>query len=132
MKTMRRLFFALPVLAMAMTMSVSCTSDDEIMEQPVQDPSTEERVPRYAVMNLEGGKVPFDTTTRTATADWDDEARIYLQFTVGTKLVDGVATYSNSGMSFRQNLLRCECRHCGFRYCLLQFLQEMQHFQMWH
>ncbi|MBR3941324.1 MAG: formylglycine-generating enzyme family protein [Bacteroidaceae bacterium] len=100
MKTMRRLFFALPVLAMAMTMSVSCTSDDEIMEQPVQDPSTEERVPRYAVMNLEGGKVPFDTTTRTATADWDDEARIYLQFTVGTKLVDGVATYSNSAQEW--------------------------------
>lgn len=100
MKTMRRLFFALPVLAMAMTMSVSCTSDDEIMEQPVQDPSTEERVPRYAVMNLEGGKVPFDTTTRTATTDWDDEARIYLQFTVGTKLVDGVATYSNSAQEW--------------------------------
>ena len=100
MKTMRKLFFALPVLAMAMTMSVSCTSDDEIMEQPVQDPTTEERVPRYAVMKLEGGKTSFDATTRATTSNWEDEARIYLQFTVGSKQVDGIATYSSSAQEW--------------------------------
>ena len=97
---MRKLFFALPVLAMAMTMSVSCTSDDEIMEQPVQDPTTEERVPRYAVMKLEGGKTSFDATTRATTSNWEDEARIYLQFTVGSKQVDGIATYSSSAQEW--------------------------------
>ena len=90
MRTMRKLFIALPMLAMSIVLSVSCTSDDEMISPAI------ERVPRYAVMNLEGGVVPYDATTRATASDWEDGARIYLQFTVGTKLVDGVATYSSS------------------------------------
>ena len=88
------------VLLMITVMSqlTACTSDDEMLEP--QPPTTEERVPRYAVMNLEGGVVPFDATTRATTSTWGDEARIYLQFTVGTKLVDGIATYSSSAQEW--------------------------------
>ena len=82
----------------AMSQMTACTSDDEMLEP--QPPTTEERVPRYAVMNLEGGVVPFDATTRATTSDWEDEAKIYLQFTVGKKLVDGVATYSSSAQEW--------------------------------
>ena len=86
--------FIILLLVSAMSQLTSCSSDEEIMEQ--QFPTAEERVPRYAVMNLEGGVVPYDATTRATASDWEDGARIYLQFTVGTKLVDGVATYSSS------------------------------------
>ena len=72
----------------AMSQLTGCSQDDEMLEP--QPPTTEERVPRYAVMNLEGGVVPFDATTRATTSDWEDEAKIYLQVTVGKKLVDGV------------------------------------------
>ena len=94
MRTMRKLFIALPMLAMSIVLSVSCTSDDEMISPAI------ERVPRYAVMNLEGGVVPYDATTRATASDWEDGARIYLQFTVGTKLVDGVATYSSSAQEW--------------------------------
>ena len=82
----------------AMSQLTGCSQDDEMLEP--QPPTTEERVPRYAVMNLEGGVVPFDATTRATTSDWEDEAKIYLQFTVGKKLVDGVATYSSSAQEW--------------------------------
>ena len=94
MRTMRKLFIALPMLAMSIVLSVSCTSDDEMISPAI------ERVPRYAVMNLEGSLVPYDATTRATASDWEDGARIYLQFTVGTKLVDGVATYSSSAQEW--------------------------------
>ncbi len=86
--------FIILLLVSAMSQLTSCSSDEEMMEQ--QFPTAEERVPRYAVMNLEGGVVPYDATTRATASDWENGARIYLQFTVGTKLVDGVATYSSS------------------------------------
>ena len=94
MKTVKNKFWAVPAVAMALCMSVvSCTSD-EVMENPVGQPSEEERVPNRATMNLQGGLVPFDaTTTRATTEEWPDGAKVYLQFTVGTSLIDGMATY---------------------------------------
>lgn len=94
MKTVKNKFWAVPAVAMALCMSVvSCTSD-EVMENPVEQPSEEERVPNRTTMNLQGGLVPFDaTTTRATTEEWPDGAKVYLQFTVGTSLIDGMATY---------------------------------------
>ena len=90
--------FIVLLMITAMSQLTACTSDDEMLEP--QPPTTEERVPRYAVMKLEGGVVPFDATTRATTSDWEDEAKIYLQFTVGKTLVDGVATYSSSAQEW--------------------------------
>lgn len=97
MKTMRRKYWAVPMMAMAMFVSVSCTSD-EVMDNPVEQPTDEiERVSNQATMNLQGGLVSFDvTTTRAGSEDWTDGAKVYLQFTVGSALVDGVATYNAS------------------------------------
>lgn len=101
MKTMRRMFWAVPMMAMALFASVSCTSD-EVMENPVEQPTEEvERIPNHATMNLQGGLVPFDaTTTRAESEEWADGAKVYLQFTVGTALVDGVATYDSETASW--------------------------------
>lgn len=101
MKTVKNMFWAVPAVAMALCMSVvSCTSD-EVMENPVEQPAEEERVPNRTTMNLQGGLVPFDATTTRATAEeWPDGAKVYLQFTVGTSLIDGMATYDTETASW--------------------------------
>ena len=102
MKTMKRKFWAIPMVALALFTSVSCTSDgfeEGFVEQPIEQPEEGGRVARRAVMNLQGGIIPFDAAaTRAESVDWENGAKVYLQFSVGTSKVDGVATYNDSTM----------------------------------
>lgn len=91
---MKKTMLTMSFMALVMGMTVSCTSDNDAMTEPEQEVPTDERVPQRAVMNFEGGVVPFDATTRTTTDEWADGAKVYLHFTVGKSTVGGVATYN--------------------------------------
>ena len=94
MKKMKRTLFAMSLMIVAMGMSVSCTSEIDTITEAQQENPTDEQEPQRAVMNFDGGIVPFDATTRTTTDEWADGAKVYLHFTVGGSTVGGIATYS--------------------------------------
>ena len=94
MKKMKKAFVAISLMIVAMGMSVSCTSEFDTITEPQQENPTDEQEPQRAVMNFDGGIVPFDATTRTTTDEWADGAKVYLHFTVGGSTVGGIATYS--------------------------------------
>lgn len=94
---MKKLMY-LASFAVMTLMSASC-SNEEIDNVA---PPTNERVANYAVMQFNGSKPSFDDegTTRAATDSWANESKVYLQFTVGTSRVDGVATYNASNQEW--------------------------------
>lgn len=92
MNTFKNSIIAMFMLAVASVFTVACSSSDEVIESLDNNTSKDERVPHYATMQLDGSITPFDAT-RTTTAEWEHDDKIYLQFTVGTSTVDGTATY---------------------------------------
>lgn len=93
MKTFKNPIVAMSVLAVASMLTTACNGSDDVMEEVVTDTPSEERIPHYATMKLDGSIIPFDAT-RATTATWNDGDKIYLQFTVGNNLVDGAAIYN--------------------------------------
>lgn len=93
MKTLKNTIVAMSILAVASMLTTACNGSDDVMEEVVTDTPSEERIPHYATMKLDGSIIPFDAT-RATTATWNDGDKIYLQFTVGNKLVDGAAIYN--------------------------------------
>ena len=92
MNTLKNSIIAMSMLAVASVFTVACSSSDEVMEGLDNNNSNNERLPNYATMQLDGSITPFDAT-RATTAEWEHDDKIYLQFTVGTSIVDGTATY---------------------------------------
>ena len=93
MKVLQKTFAALSLLTAAMLFAASCNSDDNFAGD---DSQLDERVPHYATMRLNGGITGFDNTTRAGNGTaWEDGDKVYLQFSIGNELVDGVAIYDS-------------------------------------
>ena len=92
MKTLRSTFCAMSLMTVALFFITSCSNEDELVGNVEDIQQNEERVPHYATMQLTGGLVGFDNATRSSD-DWEHDDRIYLQFSVGSSIVDGVAIY---------------------------------------
>lgn len=123
MKATRRMCLTVPMMALALFMSVSCTSDD-MMENLVEQPTGEERAPKRAVMNLQGGVIPFDAAaTRSESEDWTDGAKVYLQFTVGTSRIDGIAVYDADAVSWTVEYYG-ELAECGETKCEAYYFEN--------
>lgn len=93
MKTLRNSIYAMSLMAVTLAFTTSCSNEDEFIENVENTPQTEERIPRYATMKLDGGVVGFDNATR-GSDEWKDGDKVYIQFTVGKSTVGGLATYS--------------------------------------
>lgn len=92
MKILKNTINALSILTVGFLFATSCNSNDEFVGNV-----TNERVPHYAKMHLDGGIDGFDNVTRAAsdTTCWENGDKVILQFTVGSKIVDGVAVYDS-------------------------------------
>lgn len=77
------------MFAAGMMLLSACTSD--VAEMTTADNG---RTLHTATLHLDGGIERFDTLTRATTSDWDDSARIYIQYQTSSGLVDGSATYN--------------------------------------
>ena len=118
MRITKRGYRILSMTILALLTSVSCTSD-KFEENLTEEHVEEERVSHCAVMNFLGGITSFDaTTTRAASEEWEDSAKIYLQFTVDTSLVDGVASQTPLNEKSVKPCTCCSLHASRLSHCL--------------
>lgn len=92
MKTLRDSVYAMCFMAVAVLFATSCGHKEEYDMNVENTLPTDESMSFYATMQLDGGLIGFDNATR-GSDDWEHDDRIYLQFSVGSSTVDGVAIY---------------------------------------
>lgn len=91
MKTTSK-FYVMAMLAVVALLPTACQSDGSFEETIEENTS---RVPRQARMVLIADMPSFEgSATRATSNDWNNGAKIYLQFSTGSGTVDGVATYN--------------------------------------
>jgi len=78
-------------LLAALALLSACSTDVE--EQTSADGG---RTAHTVALRLEGDIEHFDGQTRATTSDWDDGARIYIQYQTTNGLVDGMAAYNQA------------------------------------
>ena len=91
MKTFKNKLVTVFVFIFGSIMVISCGSD-EVLDAIAPNCPSEERIPNHATMVLDGSITAFDAT-RANDATWEHDDKIYLQFSVGSSVVDGTATY---------------------------------------
>ena len=91
MKTFKNKLVTVFVFIFGSIMVISCGSD-EVLDAIAPNCPLEERIPNHATMVLDGSITAFDAT-RANDATWEHDDKIYLQFSVGSSVVDGTATY---------------------------------------
>lgn len=91
MKTIKRTFQTFSTIVLTAMLFIACSENDEFAEDLNNTP-TEEHIANCATMYLEGSKKDYDATRNTTTT-WEEGDKLHLQFKVGSKYVNGVATY---------------------------------------
>lgn len=91
MKTFKNKLVTVFVFIFGSIMVISCGSD-EVLDAIAPNCPSEERIPNHATMVLDGSITAFDAT-RANDATWEHDDKIYLQFSVGSSVIDGTATY---------------------------------------
>lgn len=91
MKTFKNKLVTVCVFIFGSIMVISCGSD-EVLDAIAPNCPSEERIPNHATMVLDGSITAFDAT-RANDATWEHDDKIYLQFSVGSSVIDGTATY---------------------------------------
>lgn len=93
MKTLKSTIAAMSILTVASLSIIACSNSDERIKG--MDILEKEHISQYATMQLEGRITPFDAT-RSTTATWNEGDIIYLQFSVGSDVVNGTAIYDGT------------------------------------
>ena len=81
------------MMAASTLMLGGCNNDSEELTSMEYDNGT---TLHTAPLVFSGDIDRFDAATRAVTSDWDDGARLYIQYTTTSGRVDGAATYSQS------------------------------------
>lgn len=96
--------WALSLLTAALTLTTACNGDEEFFPEKHENLTTDTaRVVHTAKMRLLGDRAAFtgddasnSHEARATSSSWKEGDKLYLQFTVGSERVDGIATYKAS------------------------------------
>ena len=96
--------WALSLLTAALTLTTACNGDEEFFPEKHENLTTDTaRVVHTAKMRLLGDRAAFtgddasnSREARATSSSWKEGDKLYLQFTVGSERVDGIATYKAS------------------------------------
>lgn len=96
--------WALSLLTAALTLTTACNGDEELFPEKHENLTTDTaRVVHTAKMRLLGDRAAFtgddasnSREARATSSSWKEGDKLYLQFTVGSEHVDGIATYKAS------------------------------------
>ena len=96
--------WALSLLTAALTLTTACNGDEEFFPEKHENLTTDTaRVVHTAKMRLLGDRTAFtgddasnSREARATSSSWKEGDKLYLQFTMGSERVDGIATYKAS------------------------------------
>ena len=78
----------------------ACSSEmSELTEVEPQDTGTPKAMPMKLIGGIQGFDDENGTRAATVTSDWQEGDSLYIQFTVGTRVIDGLAVYMDSQWS---------------------------------
>ena len=105
----------LPLWIVSIALVVACSSNDE-----EQMPFDNGHMCNTAILHLNGAIQHFDAQTRVATSEWNDGAKLYIQYHTEKGKVYGAATYDASSdewtVQYQGTLTRNETTACEVYY----------------